>query len=272
MDNLLLLYDTREKDLARDFKDLLTELDLDICMIPLSPDLGKTLQAKEAHYFDSVDGVIFLITPGAERKGTLFPSPSVADEMGQAKQKFKQRPEKVVYLVDRKCNVQAVDQKSYIQFDRGDMRSVLESITLLLRNLKSSGGLRTSKVVERRETPGVEIDNYAQTIDSELKEICIDLSDLPNGFVGLLDFDHMLKNKYKKGIRDINFIKRDLQTKGLVTYHQPKPPNFYGGWQLSNIGFELVRYEIKKTNEASASTWRALLEQVSKGGGLLGNK
>lgn len=82
MGNLLLLYDTIEKDLARDFKDLLTELNMEINMIPLSPNLGKTLQSKEGHYFDSVDGAIFLITPGSERMGKLFPSPSVADEMG----------------------------------------------------------------------------------------------------------------------------------------------------------------------------------------------
>ena len=44
MGNILLLYDTNEKDLARDFKELLAELDLVAKMIPLSPDIGKTLQ------------------------------------------------------------------------------------------------------------------------------------------------------------------------------------------------------------------------------------
>ncbi len=50
MGSVLLLYDTIAKDLARDFKDLLTELDIGIKMIPLAADLGKTLQSKEEHY------------------------------------------------------------------------------------------------------------------------------------------------------------------------------------------------------------------------------
>lgn len=110
MNNILFLYDTKEEDLARDFKDFFNELNINIEMIPLAPNKGKTLQDKEEHYFDSADGAIFLITPRIEN----FPSSSVSDEMGQAKQKFKDKPEKVIYLVDKNCTVQVIDQKPYI--------------------------------------------------------------------------------------------------------------------------------------------------------------
>ena len=244
MSSILFLYDTQEKDLARDFADLLVEFDLDIKMIPLLPDLGKTLQAKEEHYFDSVECMFFLITPGSERMGKLFPSPSVSDEMGQAKQKFKNEPEKVIYLVDKNCNIQAIDQKSYILFDRKDIRTVIEAITSLIKNLKQAG-LLGKKKLQPRETPGIDIAKYSESIDEPLKRICIDLSDKLNGFIGITDFDNLLKIQYRKNNRDINFIKRDLQTKGLITYFQTQTPFFYAGWQLSNIGFELVRHEIE---------------------------
>ena len=258
MGNILLLYDTTEKDLARDFKELLAELDLVAKMIPLSPDIGKTLQSKEEHYFNSVEGIVFLITPGSERKGKLFPSPSVADEMGQAKQKFKNKPEKVIYLVDNNCNVQAVDQKGYIPFDRKDIRSVIEAVTLLIKNLKEAELIGKRKI-EHRETPGIKIAEYSTSIRDELKRICIDLSDQPNGFIRISEFDNLLKTKHKMNNRNINFTKKDLQTKGLVAYYQK-----YDGWQLSNIGFELVRYELAKMRQSSASGLLGLLDQRNK--------
>ncbi len=67
------IYDTNDKDLARDFKDFISELDFEVTMIPLSPDFGKTLQSKEEHYFESVDGTIFLITPGSIGAEKHFP-------------------------------------------------------------------------------------------------------------------------------------------------------------------------------------------------------
>lgn len=263
MGNILLLYDTTEKDLARDFKELLAELDLAAMMIPLSADIGKTLQAKEEHYFDSVEGIVFLITPGSERMGKLFPSPSVADEMGQAKQKFKSVPEKVIYLVDKTCTIQAVDQKSYIQFNRQDIRSILEAITLLIKNLKQAGLLR-KKNIEHREIPGVNIKVYSESINSNLKEICFDLSDQLNGSISFSDFDNLLKSKHRMNNRDVNFAKRDLLTKGLVNYYPPKLPSYSGGWCLSSLGFELVRCELTKMRQSRASGLLGLLDQINK--------
>lgn len=247
MNSILFLYDTQEKDLARDFVDFLAELDLDIKMIPLSPNQEKTLQTKEEHHFDSVEGAIFLITPGSERLGKLFPSPSVADEMGQAKQKFRNQSGKFIYLVDIKCNIQAVDQKPYIPFDRNNIRSIVESITVLIKTLKQSG-LFARKKIEPRETPGIDIARYSAEIDDTLKRICFDLSDRPNGFIKIIDFDYLLKTKYKMSNRDTNFTKRDLQTKGLLAYIQT-----YAGWQLTNIGWELVRHEIEMEKKKRAS-------------------
>lgn len=263
MGNVLLLYDTTEKDLARDFTDLLAELDLAAKMIPLSPDIGKTLQSKEEHYLNSVEGIVFLITPGSERKGKLFPSPSVADEMGQAKQMFKDKPEKVIYLVDNDCNVQAVDQKGYIPFDRKDIRSVIEAVTLLIKNLKEAELIGKRKI-EHRETPGIKIAEYSTSIRDELKRICFDLSDQPNGIMTPSSFDELLKNKYKMSNRNINFVKGDIQKTGLARYTQPEPPYFWSGWQLSNIGFELVRYELSIMTQSRASGLLGLLGQINK--------
>lgn len=154
MGNILLLYDTKEKDLARDLKDLLEELGLNIEMIPLSSSRGKTLQEKENHYFDNCDGAIFLVTPGSERGGKSYPSPSVADEMGQAKQRFRENPGKVIYLVDQACAIQAVDQKTYEQFDPKNMRSIVEAITKVIKDLKAAGLFMSEK------TNGDKFPNY----------------------------------------------------------------------------------------------------------------
>lgn len=54
MGYMLLLYDTNEKDLARDIKEFLNEIGVeDIKMIPMEADRGLTLQGKEAHYIES---------------------------------------------------------------------------------------------------------------------------------------------------------------------------------------------------------------------------
>ncbi len=135
MNNIQLLYDTQEDDLARDFNDFLNELDVNIEMIPLAPNKCNTLQDKEEHYFDSADGAIFLITPRIESS----PSSSVSHEMGQAKQKFKNKPEKVIYLVDNNCTAPTIDQKSYIEFDRDNIRSIVKAVASLIKDLKSAG-------------------------------------------------------------------------------------------------------------------------------------
>ncbi|HXV78791.1 MAG TPA: hypothetical protein VEG60_02820 [Candidatus Binatia bacterium] len=231
--------------------DLIEELDIVVKLIPQSPDLGKTLQEKEEHYFNESDALVFLLTPGSSRKGTDYPSPSVADEMGQARQKFKNQPEKVIYLVDKACNIQVIDQKGYIAFDRTDMRSVLEAIVMLLKNLKAAGVWHRKKI-EKREIPGIDIAEVSRTTDPRFKQVCLDLSEAPNGILFPQPFDKLLIEKYHLNQRDINFVKRDLQLTGLILFESTPQPYSYSYWRLSNLGFELVRYEIQSQNKTVA--------------------
>lgn len=254
MNSILFLYDTKEEDLARDFKDFLNELNINIEMIPLAPNTGNTLQAKEDHYFHSAIGAIFLITPRIEDCGKSYPSPSVIDEMGRAKEKFKKSPEKIVYLVEKSCTLQTIDQKSYIPFDRNNIRSIVKAITLFIKDLKLAGWFGKNKT-EQKEIPLIDIAKYSESIDETLKKICFDLSDKKNGFINITDLDNLLQTKYRMGRRDINFTIRTLSKKGLITYLQP-----YSGWQLSDIGFELVRHEMEIEKKKLASNhFRGLL-------------
>ncbi len=246
MNNILFLYDTKEEDLARDFKDFFNELNINIEMISLAHNKGKTLQDKEDHYFDSADGAIFLITPRIEN----FPSSSVSDEMGQAKQKFKDKPEKIIYLVDKNCTVQVIDQKPYIKFDRNNIRSIVKAITLLIKDLKQSG-LLGGKKIEPKETH-IDIVKYSESINETLKKICFDLSKQPNGFITFAEFDNLLKLKHNMNQQDINFAKIDLTKKELVAY-RPNPPLTPTGLQLIGNGWELVRYEIEMEKKKRVS-------------------
>ena len=244
---ILLLYDTKEKDLARDFQDLLEAFDLEVVMIPRLPDLGKTLQAKEEKYFGEADGAVFLITPGSERDGVQFPSPSVADEMGQAKQRFGVTRDRVVYLVERQCRIQAVDQTSYLSFDRSNMRSVLECVAGLVRNLKASGLLMIGdRRVEPRETPSIDIAEVAKATPELLGRICVELSKLRNGVALDGDFTKLLTEKFALSMQDANFATRDIRLSGLVNYMTAQPPANFGFFALTPIGWELVRYEKKR--------------------------
>ncbi len=72
MSKILLLYDTTEKDLIRDFKDLLDELNLSTSMIPLSPDKGLTLEAKEDYYLKNALEIIFIIYSGFRTIGVII--------------------------------------------------------------------------------------------------------------------------------------------------------------------------------------------------------
>lgn len=165
-------------------------------------------------------------------------------ELGQTKQKFKRYPERVLYWVDKKCQLPSIDQRSYIPFDRNDIRSIVGSLTLLVRNLKESG-LITGKRIKPMETPGIDIPKLAKSLDARLKEICMDLSEVPNGAMENNQFDHHLKNKYSMKDQNINFIKKDLQLNGLVSFNSPRRPWLQSWWVLTNVGWEVVRVELE---------------------------
>lgn len=255
MKNILLLYDTQEEDLARDFKDLLAELDVKVSMIALSPNKGNTLYDKEEHHFNSADGAIFIITPGSERMGKRYPSPSVTDEMGQAKRTFKNNPEKIIYLIDKDCTLQAIDQKPYTSFDRNSIRSVVKAITMFIKDLKLADWFGKNKI-EQKEIPVIDIAKYSESINKPLKKICFDLSDVKDGLMNFTDFDNLLKTKYKMSQREINFTKRDLGSSGKKLIHELP----LVGWKLSDIGFELVRYEDEQKKRQISTHHYGLLD------------
>ncbi|MBI5739990.1 MAG: hypothetical protein HZA16_04640 [Nitrospirae bacterium] len=244
MNNILLLYDTQEEDLARDVKDFLNELEVIIEMIPLAPNRGNTLQDKEKYFFDSADGAIFLVTPRTESS----PSSSVSLEMGLAKKFI---PEKVIYLVEKNCNVATIDQKPHIKFDRNNIRSIIKAITVLIKDLKLAGWFGNKK--KEQKIPAIDIAKYAESIDEILRKICFDLSAEPDFFITHTEFKNLLKSKYNMSEQDINFVKIDLTEKGLAQYYRPSLQNIDGGYQLINIGRKLARHEKEQQEKKRAS-------------------
>jgi hypothetical protein len=93
-------------------------------------------------------------------------------------------------------------------------------------------------------------------------------------------FEEALKNPSEMALseREANFLKRDLQIHGLASYDPPKPPYNVGVWRLSNLGFELVRYETELAAKArvdlfarissyrAAETMKTLTEFLDKPG------
>jgi hypothetical protein len=256
---ILLLYDMKEKDLARGIQDFLEALELEVLNVPLAPDQGKTLQGKEETHFKEAEGAVFLITPGCERDGALLPSPSVADEMGRAKQRFGAYPERVIYLVDKTCRIQSVDQKSYISFDRSDMRSVLEALTGLVGDL-SAAGLVGQRKARPHQAPAVDIAKVAKEIPEQLRQVCAELSRLPNGAARYEDFTKMIEEKLGLSVQQTNFAVRDLQLKGLVTFESAPPPATFEFFTLTGVGWELARHEMKRS-ESMLSLARLLTGQ-----------
>jgi len=272
MGNILLLYDSKEKDLVRDIYDLLKELNIDgISMISVSPDRGLSLEDKEGHYFDSAAGAIFVITPGSERFGSFFPSPSVSHEMGQAKQKFQKKPESVIYLVDQNCNLPAIDQQVYITFNRGDIRSVISAITQLIKDLKMAGLFRTAPIPTevKTQSPKINIKEFSENIDEKKKQVLISISNIKNGSVSDFDFDKLLIADHNMKTQDMNFLKRDLLSLNVITQQWFQGLGTY--WNLTDLGWEIIRLELEKKKKIDRAAMNALAKVLaSKYGPILG--
>ncbi len=274
MANLLLLYDTKEKDLVRDFKDLLEEFNIgSLIMIPLSSDKGFTLEAKERHYFDSAEGALFVITPGSERLGSLYPSPSVTHEMGQAKQRFQKKPESVIYLVDKLCQLPAIDQKVYISFDRNDIRSVIAALTQLIKNLKSASLFRTTPFPTQNTQPDRKFDlgEFSMGLGDQIRSVLFDMSNRPNGYISDVDLTALLNQKYKLNVQDINFLKRDLESFNVVIHSIVDKPFFANSWWLHDVGWGVVRLEAEKKKKTEREAMNNLAKALAQGG-ILGRK
>lgn len=266
MANILLLYDTTEKDIARDFQDLFEEFNIgSITMIPLSPNNGFTLEEKEKYHFDSANGAVFIITPGAERLGQIYPSPSVTHEMGQAKQKFKDKPESVIYLVDEKCKLPVVDQRAYINFNRGEIRSVLTALTQLIKELKTAGLFRTTPIpTQVAKEPKIDLQSLIKNLGGQKIDVLFDISNRLNGTISDDDLNTLLTQKYKLSIQDLNIWKQDLASFGLIVQNITTEPYYSNFWWLTMPGWQVVRSEIekkKKLEQVGMSTLLGLFGQ-----------
>jgi len=237
----LLLYDTKEKDLARDLRDLVREIGLDLTMISYAPDRGP-LEAKEQHYMETAEGLVFFITAGSERDGKKYPSPSVTDEMGRAKQIFKDKRSKVIYLLEKDCTIQAVDQQTYIQFDRSDIRSVLEAIAQLVRDLRAAGALSPSGSL-----PKFDMEAFWARTPENARKVCSELSRRTNGWM----YDDSLRRYMTESLlseQDMTFVKHDirqLQLVSLIKGNSSTPAT----WILTPLGVELAKHDEKKRGE-----------------------
>jgi hypothetical protein len=238
----LLLYDTKEKDLARDLRELVREIGLDLIMIPYAPDRG-TLESKEQHYMENAAGLVFFITAGSERDGKKYASPSVTDEMGRAKQIFKDKRDKVIYLKEEDCNVQAVDQQTYIPFDRGDIRSVLEALAQLVRDLRAAGALPPAGA-----PPKLDMASFSARTSANAKEICSELSRHTNGWMYDDDLRIFMTQTLGLAEQDMTFVKHDIRQLQLVSLIKGSVGT-RAMWILTPLGIELAKYERRKRDE-----------------------
>lgn len=260
MANLLLLYDTLEKDLARDVEELLSELNIGtVIKIATSPDKGLSLEDKENYYIERADGIVFLITPGSERLGNLYPSPSVSEEIGRTKgeEKFKQNRGLVNYFVDTRCNMAAIHQKAYIQFRRDDARSVISAITQLVKNLKDAG-LFTVPTTARFNN--VTHQTLFENLDEKIKQVAFYMSNQRESVTNDLDIEKMLMVKYGQiTIQDINFIKRDLQLNGIASRIVGEKLDI---WFLTPLGWEIARLDRDQRRKSAQEQAAAFLKMI----------
>ncbi len=276
MAHILMLYDSKDKDLARDFKELLDELNVGpILLVAQEVDGGLTLEAKEKKCFDGAIGAIFIITPGSERLGKLYPSPSVSHEMGQAKQKFTAKLESVIYLVDKTCVLPAIDQQVRIIFDRTDMRSIVAAVAQLIRDLKAASLLRTAPIPEKiAAKPQVSLEQFTARISDLMKKVLLDLSNLQNGYVEDAAFNKLLAQNHGLAMQAINLLKRDLQTLNLIIHSVTAQPYYFNGWFISDFGWDIVRLEVEQKREsaqrAAAAIAQLFLGKSKPGSGALG--
>ena len=242
MGYFLLLYDTTERDLARDFKDLMEELGVETQMIPLAPGRGDTLQEKERRLFVKAQGAVFLVTPGATRHEMSYPSPSVTDEMGMARVLFRDRPASIIYLVDESCEIQSVDQTAHIRFKRDDIRSVVSAVTQLIRELRAGG--ESISVGESTGSPVADIGVATRRIAPILRSICQEIRRLPGATIGYLALEDLLAKKHGMGRLEIGLTEKDLVHHGLLVYERPSP-DLVACWKLTALGQQVAQHESK---------------------------
>ncbi len=267
MANTLLLYDTRDTDLVRDFEDFLKELGIEnIIRIPAAANKGLHLEGKEKNYLDSADAVVFFITAGSQRLGSaeINPSASVSHEMGKIKTKFNDKKiRSVIYLVEEGCNPPVIDQAARIPFNRTDMRSVLQALALLIKDLKEFGICRTTPIpAQLPSAQKMSLEEFMQLLPYPIRDVLFDISNKPDGTINNVDFDKLLASKYNMTIQDINLFKRDLQSRQLMVNTVTSDPMYCNFWYLNNLGWDVVRVDAPNKKKEAAASLTGLLGAV----------
>ena len=264
---LLFLYDLKEKDLVRDLRSFLETLGVEnINMIPLEESQGLSLEEKEKHNFKGAFAALFLITPGSQRDGKWYPSPSVSVEVGIAKKQFEKFPQRVFYLVSSNCEISAVDQKCRISFSNGDARSIIEALTLLIKEMRMAGVVPPIQNLEKQIQQTFDFATFFHGLGDQLRGIVFDVAEFPNGTVLDFEFRKILQGQYGLDARSINFVLQDLQRSQLVTYQNPY-------WFLASLGWSVAKTEAKRRQEIGQKTAESLARLISDlrdGKGLLG--
>ena len=244
MKKLLLLYDTKESDFAKDVKDFLGEINIPVYMIPISPDKGMSLEEKENHYYNECSGALFLLTPGSDRDGKKYPSPSVNQEIGLAKQKYDK--EKIFYLRDPECSLSAIDQKAYIPYHVNDKRKPIQALTLLLKNLKDGGFLNAEFDVKEQK---LDEEKLFKDLSNNEKNALIILSKEVDGIIGDSKLIQRLED-LDLNVQKSNLIKKSIERKGLVSSLWQWNTNY---WTLTDLGWKIMEQIIDKKNKKSPS-------------------
>lgn len=234
--NLVLLHDTDESNFAADILSFLRGLDLSVTTVMLAPNRGRTLAQKEQAVLEGADVFVFWLTPGSTRHGQEgFASPSVCDEMGRAKERFKANPERVIYLADSRWRPQAIDQIAYTTIDRTNDRSIVQGLTQLVLELRELGALKVNVVPK---TP--DIKTVAERTPEDIKTACAHIAGLPNG---IITFDQLNAHLFKVcgNVTDANILRKKLTRFGWITHLQNTM-----AFSLSQWGWDVVEYERKK--------------------------
>lgn len=242
MNNFLILYDTNEEDLAKDFEDLLEDIGIkNVKLIPLSPNKGKTLEGKEDHYFGSAYGVLFIITPRFTVEGKQHCSNSIAVEVGMAKTIFHNNPERIILLLEEGCEQPTVIQRAYIPFVRGDIRSIIKALTLMIKDLKAAGFINPIPQPEE-----FDLKTLSEKLSNHAKAAVLHISKQKNMHIKYHDFDDYLKQEFKYDDQKINFLVTDLVDSGIMKWAQ-----FGSGWELTRKGRAVAKFEYETQIEAA---------------------
>lgn len=223
---ILLLHDSKESDLARDVEDFLQALNFEVKLIMFEADRGKSLEGKEHYYYDNADIALFLVTPGSIRDGKNYPSPSVTAEIAIAKEKFKDIPERVIFLTEQGCNHATIDQITRTEFNRSNMRSVTQALTKVIKGLKAIKSVNSDFTL-------VTVENKKKAEKKRVIEVVRAYE----------DFQSWMREKKKEIVNKFEYALNDFSSRGM--YH-------------SSGYLNIQRENVKNFQDELEDEWRKL--------------